>query len=134
MLCAFACVIEQCINVGAGIDEQLDSAHVAAACCQVQRAVAIVAHLYGCPQTTVCILTLMSVCPHTAICVVLLLLYMCPHTAGYMSFYCYICVLVLLYVAHLVHVFFHEPFVDAQLARSSSGVSVCTVVPVKQVN
>jgi hypothetical protein len=44
-------------------------------------------------------------CPHTARYVssycyrcVLILLYMCPHTAIYVSSYCYICVLILLYL------------------------------------
>jgi hypothetical protein len=44
-------------------------------------------------------------CPHTAIYVssycficVVILLYMCPHTAIHMSSYCYKCVLILLYM------------------------------------
>ena len=36
-------------------------------------------------------------CPHTSVCV-RILLYMCPHTAIYLSAYCYICVRILLYV------------------------------------
>jgi hypothetical protein len=60
----------------------------------------------------ICVLILLYMCPHTAdapvvhcgktcncyyICV-LILLYMCPHTTIYVSSYCYICVLILLYM------------------------------------
>ena len=53
----------------------------------------------------ICVLILLYMCPHTAMCVssccyicVLMLLYMCPHTAICVSSYCYMCVLMLLYV------------------------------------
>jgi hypothetical protein len=56
-----------------------------------------------------CVLILLYMCPHTAVYVssyccmcVLILLYVCPHTAVYtavyLSSYCYKCVLILLYV------------------------------------
>jgi hypothetical protein len=51
---------------------------------------------------------LLYMCPHTAIYVsaycyicVLILLYMCPHAAIYVSSYCYICVLILLYMCSI---------------------------------
>jgi hypothetical protein len=57
-----------------------------------------------------CVLILLYMCPHTAIYLlvyvsshsytcVFILLYMCPHTAIYVSSYCYICVLIMLYVS-----------------------------------
>ena len=55
----------------------------------------------------ICVLILLYMCPHTAVYVssycyicVLILLYMCPHTALYVSSYCSICVLILLYMCH----------------------------------
>ncbi len=58
-------------------------------------------HNFGCWYCYICVLILLYMCPHTAIYVssycyicVLILLYMCPHTAIYVSSYCYICVLV----------------------------------------
>ncbi len=52
---------------------------------------------------SICVLVLLYMCPHTAIYVsaccyicVLILLYMCPHAAIYVSSYCYVCVLILL--------------------------------------
>jgi hypothetical protein len=45
----------------------------------------------------VCVCPHTNACPHAAMCV-LVLLYMCPHTAIYVSSYCYICVLILLYM------------------------------------
>ena len=56
----------------------------------------------------VCVLILLYMCPHTAvgaaqvvrqvyICV-LILLHMCPRTAIYVSSYCYVCVLILLHM------------------------------------
>ncbi len=54
-------------------------------------------------RRSICVLILLYMCPHTAIYVsaccyicVLILLYMCPHTAMYVSAYCYIFVLILL--------------------------------------
>jgi hypothetical protein len=53
--------------------------------------------------------------PHTAIYVcdsVLILLYMCPHTAIYVSSYCYICVLILLYMCPhtAIHSYIRKPW------------------------
>jgi hypothetical protein len=74
--------------------------------------------LHMCPHTAICVLILVCtcvlillrrkcvtlllgtglyMCPLTAVCV-LILLYMCPHTAIYVSSYCYICVLILPYM------------------------------------
>jgi hypothetical protein len=52
-----------------------------------------------------CVLLLLYVCPHTAVCVssycyacVLILLCMCPHAAMYVSSCCYVFVLILLHI------------------------------------
>ncbi len=57
------------------------------------------------PRSNICVFVLLYMCPHTAVYVssycymcALILLYMCPHTAMYVSPYCCMCVLVLLFV------------------------------------
>ena len=49
-----------------------------------------------CHRTAVCVLILLYVCPHTAMyyIYVLILLSMCPHTATHVSSFCYILVLI----------------------------------------
>ena len=56
-----------------------------------------------CHRTAVCVLILLYVCPHTAMyyIYVLILLSMCPHTATHVSSFCYILVLI------AGHFFFH---------------------------
>ena len=61
-------------------------------------------YCYTCVRILLYVLILLHVCPHTAtyvssycyICV-LILLHVCPHTATYVPSYCYMCVLILLH-------------------------------------
>ncbi len=46
--------------------------------------------LYMCPHTAIYVSSCCYMCPHTAICVLILLL-MCPHAAIYVSSYCNMC-------------------------------------------
>ncbi len=66
----------------------------------------------------------MYVSSYCYICV-LILLYMCPHTAMYVSSYCYVCVLILLYICVLMPLCWTLTF----LSRCLTALSICVLIP-----
>jgi hypothetical protein len=80
------------------------------------------------------VLILPYMCPHTATYVssyccmgVLILLYMCPHNAIYVSSYCYICVLILLYMCPhtAVYVSSCRRGIEPEIGRRASAWRPC---------